>query len=126
MWDKKGVEYLVEALNCASLRSTSSVGLPNSTAGLPSTLTTKQTFNPTPEVPDIPPGKLEDDRLNGESDDFYGSFLPPAPLLKEGDGGGCAAAVQTLRMDGCGLKTTVLETLGVPHPSYFKDSLTAP
>lgn len=49
---------------------------------------------------------------DGVLEDYYGSFILPAPLLKDGENDGGAAAVQTLRMDGCGLKANVLESLG--------------
>lgn len=42
----------------------------------------------------------------------YGSFVPPAPLLRELDDDTQHASVQSLRMDGCGLKANVLESLG--------------
>ena len=45
-------------------------------------------------------------------DDHYGSFIPSAPLLKHDLDKEDLAAVQTLRMDGCGLRANVLETLG--------------
>jgi hypothetical protein len=45
-------------------------------------------------------------------EDAYGAFIPPAPLLKEQDVPSTPASVQTLRMDGCGLKPAILETLG--------------
>lgn len=49
----------------------------------------------------------------GTGEDAYGWYIPPAPLLKEHDDETSApAAVQTLRMDGCGLRPAVLETLG--------------
>ena len=47
--------------------------------------------------------------------DAYGSFLPPAPLLRNGEDAGQAAAVETLRMDGCNLRHNVLEVLGEYH-----------
>ena len=45
--------------------------------------------------------------------DAYGSFLPPAPLLRSGEDSGKPSEVQTLRMDGCNLRHNVLEVLGM-------------
>lgn len=47
-----------------------------------------------------------------EKVDSYGSFIPPAPLLKEAENEATPAAVQSLRMDGCLLRANVLEALG--------------
>lgn len=58
---------------------------------------------------------LGEDASNGNDDekrDCYGQFVPSAPLLKEKDGPELPAALQTLRMDGCGLRANVLEALG--------------
>ena len=42
----------------------------------------------------------------------YGSFILPAPLLREADDEAKPASIQSLRMDGCALKANVLESLG--------------
>jgi protein phosphatase 1 regulatory subunit 37 len=60
-----------------------------------------------------PPEPEADAEGTGTGEDAYGWYIPPAPLLKEHDDETSApAAVQTLRMDGCGLRPAVLETLG--------------
>ncbi|KAK4687531.1 protein phosphatase 1 regulatory subunit 37, partial [Tremellales sp. Uapishka_1] len=48
-------------------------------------------------------------------DPNYGCVVPAAPLLKEDDET-LPASLQTLRMDGCGLKGAVLEALGEIGP----------
>ncbi|WRT66800.1 uncharacterized protein IL334_003763 [Kwoniella shivajii] len=101
VWDKKSVEYLVLALAPTQLGVEDSSFLPD---------------------PSLSPDLLMDNtstrislEVNGDGDgpvrDAYGSFIPPAPLLKEGDANRTSAVVQTLRLDGCGLKANVLETL---------------
>ncbi|WVQ77942.1 hypothetical protein IAT38_000022 [Cryptococcus sp. DSM 104549] len=100
VWDKKGVEYLVQALNCTHVRPPP----------------VEPSAEPTQDVP--PPG--QDGEASGEGEgesrekpreDAYGAFIPLAPLLKERDQTSTPAAVQTIRMDGCGLRAAVLETL---------------
>ena len=68
--------------------------------------------NHTADPPDETLKDGDDEQAEAYCGDSYGSFILPAPLLKEADGEDRPAAVQTLRMDGCGLKTMVLESLG--------------
>ncbi|OCF44763.1 hypothetical protein I317_01453 [Kwoniella heveanensis CBS 569] len=114
-WDKKGVEYLVQALTCTQIRAPSHP----STAGADSTYSADSTVAVSPENEKSESEAVSSRRGVGEDagqsekelKDAYGSFIPPAPLLKETDESRTPAAVQTLRMDGCGLKAAVLETL---------------
>lgn len=46
----------------------------------------------------------------------YGSFVPHAPLLKDSEDLR-AAGLQTLRMDGCTLRASLLEPLGKLFPN---------
>ncbi|WVQ98412.1 hypothetical protein IAU59_005535 [Kwoniella sp. CBS 9459] len=109
VWDKKGVEYLVQALTCTQVRAppivADTVQSPDSTIVSPET--EKSEEEAVTENADEPQGKEKKEVKK----DAYGSFIPPAPLLKEADESRTPAAVQTLRMDGCGLKAAVLETL---------------
>ena len=109
VWDKKAVDCLVQALNCAPIPTTSSLGLSNSLNEHPKATDPKDLLDP---PPDPSTREVEDATPAGTPDGYYGSFVPPAPLLKDGDRDGWPAAVQTLRMDGCGLKANVLESLG--------------
>ena len=54
----------------------------------------------------------EEDETTVTEISVYGSFIPPAPLLKGGDGEDVATSLQTLRMDGCVFRGNALEALG--------------
>ncbi|WWC85158.1 uncharacterized protein L201_000015 [Kwoniella dendrophila CBS 6074] len=105
-WDKKGIEYLVQALTSSRIKPLEST--PNLGASPdPSTQ---------PEGQDKLENGLDDaQQESNESEKIsinaYGSFIPPAPLLKENDENRTPAAVQTLRLDGCALRANVMETL---------------
>ncbi|KAK8870050.1 hypothetical protein IAR55_000620 [Kwoniella newhampshirensis] len=115
-WDKKGVEYLVQALNRTHVQ-------PHPVQSTSASQVTSP--DPSHNPPPPPPSKDENEKNSAEPtdanggaegeekacEDAYGSFIPPAPLLKENDLTSTPAAVQTIRMDGCGLKANVLETL---------------
>lgn len=112
-WDKRGIDYLVQALTCAQVRP---LPLPdkegngtvdgNTPSQSPEDITT-----PLPsESVDEKEADLPDDPK--EERDSYGSFIPRAPLLKEAEDEARPAAVQSLRMDGCMLRANVLEALG--------------
>ncbi|CAD6576198.1 MAG: hypothetical protein TREMPRED_001605, partial [Tremellales sp. Tagirdzhanova-0007] len=107
-WDKKGVEFFVQGLNCALFDSTA-LHEPSSPMNGHSVHTDRKHLSDT--TLGMSSTSADDAELNGKQDDHYGSFILPAPLLRDLDGDNQAAAVQTLRMDGCGLKATVLETL---------------
>ncbi|ORY32099.1 hypothetical protein BCR39DRAFT_524149 [Naematelia encephala] len=108
-WDKKGIDYLVQALTC------SKVNPPPTTTGSASSLGTDTNNSPNPDHnTEPPPSPPKTDEEKGDEEtvgNAYGSFIRPAPLLKETDEGIVPAAVQTLRMDGCNLKGAVLESL---------------
>ena len=112
IWDRKGIDHLVQGLNCVRVRpppsATSSDAHPNSANDIPST--------PDPKHSSDRPQEKDTAEEDGEADerDSYGSFIPAAPLLKEVvNVASVPAAVQTLRMDGCGLRAAVLEALGM-------------
>lgn len=65
---------------------------------------------PSPPCETLANGQTPDEKM--ARIDSYGSFLPPAPLLKEAEEIERPAALQTLRMDGCGLRAGTLEALG--------------
>ncbi|WWC61497.1 uncharacterized protein I303_104081 [Kwoniella dejecticola CBS 10117] len=104
-WDKKSVEYLVQALTSTQIKAqeaTPKIGFsPDSASQLDSAIETKD------GVQDGTVG--EDGGAEKTSKDAYGSFIPPAPLLKEHEENSTPAAVQTLRLDGCGLRANVME-----------------
>ncbi|OCF72201.1 hypothetical protein I204_07466 [Kwoniella mangroviensis CBS 8886] len=101
-WDKKGIEYLVQALTSAQIKAPPENGV-------------------SPDPSQFDPSQIAENELAGSrhengdvekpSTDAYGSFIPPAPLLKENNQSSTPAAVQTLRLDGCGLRANVMETL---------------
>lgn len=98
-WDKRAIDYLGQALTAAAV-----------------TATTDKDAGGVEEKED---GDVNGDEEDGEANghrlaNAYGSFIPPAPLLREGEEAeaGKPSAVQTLRMDGCGLRANVLESLG--------------
>ena len=99
VWDRKGVEYLVQALNWTVVTPSSApitVGPDISKDG--SAEKEKEKERPDTEVE--------------ERKQSYGSFGRYAPYLKEAEGSDAPSAVQTLRMDGCNLRALVLEALG--------------
>lgn len=69
-----------------------------------------QALNSTP----IGEGKGTVDGANGvaELQSTYSVFLPPTPLLKDSDLATAPAAVQSIRMDNCGLRAGTLDALG--------------
>jgi protein phosphatase 1 regulatory subunit 37 len=102
VWDRKGVEYLVQALNWTVV-TPSSASMSTSTSGAV----------PEPEVKDeVDEPKPEKEEEVEERKASYGSFGRYAPYLKEAEGSDAPSAVQTLRMDGCNLRAFVLEALG--------------
>jgi len=102
VWDRKGVEYLVQALNWTVV-TPSSASMSTPTSG------------PAPE-PEIKEEAEEPELVWEEEVEerkaSYGSFGRYAPYLKEAEGSDAPSAVQTLRMDGCNLRAFVLEALG--------------
>jgi protein phosphatase 1 regulatory subunit 37 len=102
VWDRKGVEYLVQALNWTVVTpSSASMSTPTSGAV------------PEPEVKDeVDEPEPEKEEEVEERKASYGSFGRYAPYLKEAEGSDAPSAVQTLRMDGCNLRAFVLEALG--------------
>jgi hypothetical protein len=103
------MEYFVQAF------STTTASPQTALAGMPIAPATRETVS-TADIAssgDIPRPSLDiDAQKQEESVDAYGSFLPPAPLLRNGEESGKPAAVQTLRMDECNLRHNVLEVLG--------------
>ena len=120
-WDKKGIDYLVQALNCVRVRSPpvpekepiAREGEPEGDNGKEhaSEQAIEDTSRP---VDKAAPSALksDDSTVIEEESTAYGSFMPPAPLLKEVEDEARPAAVQSLRMDGCALRANVMEALG--------------
>ncbi|WVR04933.1 hypothetical protein IAU60_001945 [Kwoniella sp. DSM 27419] len=106
VWDKKSVEYLVQALTCSQIRAPPTADV--SASGLVETDTGARSISPINSQTRTSENRDDTDR---KRPNVYGSFVPPAPLLKEADESSMPAAVQTLRMDGCTLKAGALETL---------------
>jgi protein phosphatase 1 regulatory subunit 37 len=108
--DKKSAEYLVQALNSTPVHPLLSAKSRLAGAGeapLPDTPTEMRT------TAEGEKGKDETEEADdGPRLSRYSSCVPSAPLLREDEGQDLPAAVQTLRMDGCGLRVTVLESLG--------------
>jgi hypothetical protein len=103
VWDKKGIDYLVQALNCTRIRA------PPTANGHDPPVSDTATSGEEVEA-----GAATDKSATDSAPLSYGSLVPPAPLLKAGEDEAKPAAVQSLRMDGCGLKANVLETFGQP------------
>lgn len=113
-WDKRSMEYLVQALSCSTVRP----------SGSPET--SPNAANHAENVPDqeVPEkgsiGEVEDeddeDDSLGDRSSAYGSFVPPAPLLRDHDDEQLPSSVQTLRMEGCSLRNAALELLGKSEP----------
>jgi len=102
VWDRKGVEYLVQALNWTVV-TPSSATMSSATGTVPEPEVKEDKPEPEKEVegPEVEERKAS-----------YGSFGRYAPYLKEAEGSDAPSAVQTLRMDGCNLRALVLEALG--------------
>lgn len=101
LWDKKGIDYLVQALTCTPVAPPS--------ASVSSMSTTQSNFHvDSIEKVDSP---VEDD-FHTEDERQRTSYVRPAPLLKESEGPEAPTALQTLRMDGCAFRANVLEALG--------------
>lgn len=96
-WDRKGVEYLVQALNWTTITPPS--------AGVPVSSSEAVKGEEAETVAE------KDKEVDGRRD-CYGSFGRYAPYLKEAEAFDAPSAVQTLRMDGCALRANVLEALG--------------
>jgi protein phosphatase 1 regulatory subunit 37 len=104
VWDRKGVEYLVQALNWTVV-TPSSASMSTSTSGAAPEPDLK------PEESEEPESETKEEKVE-ERKASYGSFGRYAPYLKEAEGSDAPSAVQTLRMDGCNLRAFVLEALG--------------
>lgn len=98
-WDKRGIDYLVQALTCAPV-APSSASMTSTTTTHSDLLTSEKVESPVDED-----ARTEDER--GPT-----AYVRPAPLLKESEGPEAPTAIQTLRMDGCALRANVLEALG--------------
>ena len=115
-WDKRGIEFLVQALNRAQVKSSAPPEVPDkasSAQGSPDIPPTAPTevdsapASPTPETPTKKPSS---------NNHTYNAFIPSAPLLKISEDETDPAAVQTLRMDGCTFRSGALEALGKSTP----------
>lgn len=86
-WDRKGVDYLVQALNSAPVQNHAAiVSAESETDG--------------------------DDTDDGSKKSPYCLILPPTPMLRNlEDIDSAPAAVQTLRMDNCNFRSSALEVL---------------
>lgn len=89
-WDRRSIDYLVQALTATAIQ-------PRPTES-------------TEDQPELSSPDPSDDVDEETPHDCYGSFVPPAPLLKDAEELR-AAGLQTLRMDGCGLRASLLEPL---------------
>ncbi|KAL1407472.1 hypothetical protein Q8F55_006905 [Vanrija albida] len=95
-WDRKSIEYLVYALNSAPVQSP------------PLEM---------PHRPDAPAEGDQADTANGSAEATqdpstrYGMFLPSTPFLKDDGTQTQPAAVQSLRLDGCNLRSGTLDGL---------------
>ncbi|WVQ71367.1 hypothetical protein IAR50_000896 [Cryptococcus sp. DSM 104548] len=100
VWDKKSIEYLVQALDGAKITP------PTAPTPASSTIVSSPTKSPTSHAE-------QEEESEEQEQTIYAPFVPPAPLLKpsntEQEEG--PAALVSLRMDGCGLKGAVLEVL---------------
>lgn len=121
VWDKKAIDYLVQALNCTHVR--------------PPPVPEKDHIAGQEEGEAPPAGQeasTQEGQANAEqgereasaqaelsSQPSYGSFVPPAPLLREMEDETKPAAVQSLRMDGCGLRAHILEALGALEKTVY-------
>ncbi|WWC69798.1 uncharacterized protein I206_103741 [Kwoniella pini CBS 10737] len=107
-WDKKSIEYLVQALTSTQIKATEST--PNT--GVSSDASAQLDVDHDAKViAHHMANSIDAADAKRTSKDAYGSFIPPAPLLKEHEESSTPAAVQTLRLDGCALRANVLETL---------------
>jgi protein phosphatase 1 regulatory subunit 37 len=104
VWDRKGVEYLVQALNWTVVTSSSATMSPSSSG--PATEPEAKEAAEDPELERKEEEEVEERKAS------YGSFGRYAPYLKEAEGSDAPSAVQTLRMDGCNLRAFVLDALG--------------
>jgi hypothetical protein len=105
-WDKKGIDYMVQALTCTPVTPTSTASAPGSSLGQPN----GHFGNPSSEkVESESPTEME---MKREESRASTSFVRPAPLLREVEGPEAPSALQTLRMDGCALRPNSLEALG--------------
>ncbi|RXK36032.1 hypothetical protein M231_06680 [Tremella mesenterica] len=98
-WDRKSVEGLLQALHCTSPSTKSEAQVPD--PSMPKDLSHTSD----------PPDKKEGEIPESPDENHYGTFIPPAPLLKDVEETDLPAAVQTLRLDGCGLRGATLEAL---------------
>jgi hypothetical protein len=103
VWDRKGVEYLVQALNWTTVTPPSATALPSAEA---ETVANEDSALKE-EVKQEVNGEVEAERKAS-----YGSFGRQVPYLKDAEGSDAPSAVQTLRMDGCNLRAFVLEAFG--------------
>lgn len=103
VWDRKGVEYLVQALNWTVVTPSSASMSPLDSGPAPEPEAKDEVEGPESETKEE---KVEERKAS------YGSFGRYAPYLKEAEGSDAPSAVQTLRMDGCNLRAFVLEALG--------------
>lgn len=118
-WDKRSVDYLVQALVPIPSRSVSPAAAPTTRfkGSSPESNQAERISDQEKSGPhasaDAGPNSPEDESQEDEKlHNAYGSFIPPAPLLREGEEEGGPASVHTLRMDGCGIRATALESLG--------------
>ncbi|ORX39593.1 hypothetical protein BD324DRAFT_654814 [Kockovaella imperatae] len=113
-WDRKGVEYLSQALNAH--RSAASQ-LPLETPDKAQRVlgmrerARSEPVNATILLDDAASLSESESVVAAEAASVYGSFMPPAPLLKSSGGYEGPSSLQTLRMDGCGFRGAVLEAL---------------
>ena len=141
-WDRKGVEYLVQALNTPRSSSHSTDAVPPETplkaekllgvrgkraqsepSHSPSSIQLVENANDPSEDSE---SETEVEKIEAEKEEemveaisMYGSFIPPAPLLKASTDEDAPTALHTLRMDGCAFRGNVLEALGKCSRAYI-------
>ena len=124
LWDRKGIEYLVQVLNTTPIRlpntdmaRVESDGVLDPSLSEKPFPTTHPPFDQGPLVTPTRAAAIPEKPISIGPDaaealsSAYGSFIPPAPLLKDSGTDPPASALQTLRMDGCGLRPATLEAL---------------
>lgn len=121
-WDKRSMEYLVQALSGSAIRplSGSPETSPNA-AGHAGSVPDQEMPEKGSVSEDEDEKECDEDDSFGDKSSAYGSFVPPAPLLRDEDDR-LPSTVQTLRMEGCSLRNAALELLGMSEPLLHRET----